>query len=45
VQTRAYLDRCGAAEGHLILFEARPDQTWEQRIFREERDGITIWGM
>jgi hypothetical protein len=44
-QTREYMDRCGTPEGHLILFDARPAQTWEQRIFREEREGITIWGM
>jgi hypothetical protein len=44
-QTREYMDRCGTPEGHLILFDARPAQTWEQRIFREEREGIAIWGM
>jgi hypothetical protein len=44
-QTREYMDRCGTPEGHLILFDARPAQTWEQRIFREKREGITIWGM
>ncbi len=45
VQTKQYMDRCGTKDGHLILFDARPDVTWEERIFREERDGITIWGM
>ena len=44
-QTREYMDRCGTPEGHLILFDARPAQTWEHRIFREEREGITLWGM
>jgi hypothetical protein len=44
-QTRAYMDRCGAAEGHLVLFDTRPGLTWDERIFTETRDGIAIWGM
>ena len=48
-QTRAYLDRCGAAEGHLVIFDRTPDRPWDQKLFRREAtaDGppITIWGM
>ena len=48
-QTRAYLDRCGAAEGHLVIFDRTPDRPWEQKLFRREPavDGppITVWGM
>ena len=48
-QTRAYLDRCGAAEGHLVIFDRAPDRPWEQKLFRREpaADGapITVWGM
>lgn len=44
-QTRAYMDRCGTPDGHLILFDTHGGLTWDERIFREERDGITVWGM
>ncbi len=48
-QTVEYLDRCGAAEGHLILFDRRPQRTWEEKLFcRQEQHAarsITVWGM
>ena len=49
-QTRAYLDRCGAAEGHLVIFDRTPDRPWEQKLFRREPatgagPPITTWGM
>ncbi len=48
-QTRAYLDRCGAAEGHLVIFDRAPDRPWEQKLFRRKPAGagppITVWGM
>ena len=49
-QTRAYLDRCGAEAGHLVVFDRAPERTWEQKIFRRAapRDGgapVTVWGM
>ena len=48
-QTRAYLDRCGAAEGHLVIFDRSPDRSWEQKLFRREPAAagppITVWGM
>ena len=48
-QTRAYLERCAAAEGHLVVFDRRPDRTWEQKLFRrEETTGgapVTVWEM
>ncbi len=48
-QTRAYLDRCGAAEGHLVIFDRTPDRPWEQKLFRREPAAggppITTWGM
>ena len=48
-QTAGYMDRCGADSGHLVIFDRRPDKTWEERIFRrDERSGdlaITVWGM
>ncbi len=48
-QTRAYLDRCGAAEGHLVIFDRTPDRPWNAKLFRrEETTGgmpVTVWGM
>ena len=48
-QTRAYVDRCGAEEGHLIVFDRTPDRSWADKIFRREPSGdgvpVTVWGM
>ena len=48
-QTQAYMDRCGAEEGHLIVFDRRPDIAWEHKLFRREEThqgrAITVWGM
>ena len=48
-QTRSYLDRCGAAEGHLVIFDRTPDREWQEKLFRREETGdgipITVWGM
>ena len=49
-QARAYLDRCGAEAGHLIVFDRSPQRTWEQRTFRHPAPPgtdapVTVWGM
>ena len=48
-QTRAYVDRCGAEAGHLIVFDRTPDRSWEEKIFRRAPYGdgvpVTVWGM
>ena len=48
-QTRAYLDRCGAEAGHLIVFDRTPERSWEEKIFRHAPRGdgvpVTVWGM
>ena len=49
-QTRAYLDRCGAEAGHLIVFDRSPERSWEEKIFRRDAPGagpgpVTVWGM
>ena len=48
-QTAAYMDRCGADDGHLILFDRDAGKSWEERIFckMETFRGKTIkvWGM
>jgi hypothetical protein len=48
-QTAGYMDRCGALEGHLILFDRREGRKWADRIFmkKEKWEGkiIRVWGM
>ncbi|MEE8584430.1 MAG: ATP-binding protein [Acidobacteriota bacterium] len=48
-QTLEYMDRCGAEEGHLVIFDRGGGKSWEERLFRrrEEQRGRTIlvWGM
>ena len=47
-QTAAYMDRCAARTGHLVVFDRRADRSWDEKIFRRDvrRDGraITVWG-
>lgn len=48
-QTWAYMDRCQAAEGHLIVFDTSPQRAWDEKIYRTEKEhqgaSITVWGM
>ena len=47
-QTRAYMDRCGSAEGHLVIFDRTEGRSWEEKIYRREETGgvpVTVWGM
>ena len=48
-QTWAYLDRCGAGEGHLVIFDRRPQRSWEEKLFRRTETVrgrvIEVWGM
>ena len=42
-QTAAYMDRCGAESGHLVVFDTRPGRSWDQRLYRrEERVGERV---
>ena len=47
-QTAAYMDRCAARTGHLVVFDRRADRSWDEKTFRRDvrRDGrpITVWG-
>ena len=49
VQTTNYMDKCGAKEGHLIIFDRRDSISWEEKIFRSKRSfrayEVGIWGM
>ena len=42
-QTAGYMDRCAAAEGHLVIFD-RSKKPWKEKVYRrfEEFDGTTI---
>lgn len=48
-QTWTYLDRVGAEEGHLVIFDRDKKRSWEEKIFSraETYRGVTIqiWGM
>lgn len=48
-QTWQYMDKCGTTNGHLIIFDRRPDVAWEQKIFQRQEthqgQSITVWGM
>ncbi len=47
-QTAGYMDRCGAEEGHLLIFDQNPDLPWSEKIYQEQHHdqkfSITIWG-
>jgi len=47
-QTASYMDRCGADEGHLVVFDRGP-RAWREKIFsREDRCRglpIRVWGV
>ena len=48
-QTRDYMDRAAAPEGHLVVFDRTEGRTWDEKIFhRTDTTGgrpVTIWGM
>ena len=48
-QTRAYMDRCAAAEGHLVIFDRRAGTPWKDKLYRraatEGGAPVTVWGM
>ena len=48
-QTAAYMDRCAAREGHLVLVDRTAGRPWNEKVFhrRTVSQGVTIdvWGM
>ena len=49
-QTAAYMDRCRAEAGSLVVFDRSEERSWDEKVFRDSRttkDGteIAIWGM
>jgi hypothetical protein len=48
-QTAGYMDRCGAEEGHLVIFDRNTTRRWEEKIFHRAETyqgrSIAVWGM
>jgi hypothetical protein len=48
-QTYGYMDRCGADEGHLVIFDRNEKKSWDEKIYSEEKSHkgklIKVWGM
>lgn len=48
-QTWQYMDRCATAEGHLVIFDRTPGQSWEDKLFTRQASfkgrSIRVWGM
>nr|VFK28583.1 MAG: hypothetical protein BECKMB1821G_GA0114241_10391 [Candidatus Kentron sp. MB] len=48
-QTADYMDRIGAKEGYLVIFDRRPGSSWEEKVFVEwepyKNYRIGVWGM
>ena len=43
-QIKAYMDKCGTNQGHLLIFDRRSNRTWEEKIWEEGIEGIRVWG-
>ena len=47
-QTADYVGRCGAGEGHLLIFDRRKNVPWEEKLYRREEQAgshiIGVWG-
>ncbi len=48
-QTVEYMDRCGAREGHLVIFDRSRSKTWDEKIYQRAEShrgrAITVRGM
>lgn len=45
-QLKDYMDKCGAKEGHLVIFDRKSDKNWDEKIYCEKVDEkIKVWGM
>jgi hypothetical protein len=50
-QTAAYMDRCAAQEGHLVIIDrAAEGRSWDEKVFRHRKTSrggvvIDVWGM
>jgi hypothetical protein len=48
-QTWQYMDRCAAAEGHLVIFDRTTAKSWNEKLFQRGEPvrgkTIEVWGM
>ena len=48
-QTWEYMDRCGAQEGYLVIFDRTLNKPWEEKLFQRQASHkghtIQVWGM
>ena len=48
-QTAAYMDRCAAREGHLVIIDRAAGKSWDDKVFHRRttsRAGaVGVWGM
>ena len=48
-QTWAYMDRCAASAGHLVIFDRTPGKPWEEKLLHRQEHvrghSIHVWGM
>ena len=49
-QTAAYMDRCAAAAGHLVIVDRAEGRRWEEKVFHRAMTSsagtaIDVWGM
>lgn len=49
-QTSAYVDRCAAAEGHLVIVDRPEGRRWDEKVFYRPMTSsagvaIDVWGM
>jgi len=48
-RTGAYMDRCGAKNGVLVVFDRSEDKSWNEKIFQREEQvegtKVFVWGM
>jgi hypothetical protein len=48
-QTGDYMDKAGASEGHLVVFDRRPERSWAEKLYRVAKTDprgreIAVWG-
>jgi len=48
-QTWGYMDKCGAEEGYLLIFDRSEKTSWKEKIFKKEKTfkgtKIVVYGM
>ncbi|MEL6722798.1 MAG: AAA-like domain-containing protein [Pseudomonadota bacterium] len=48
-QTADYADKCAADEQHLLIFDRRPEKSWQEKIWCQTKQAanrqITVWGL